>query len=212
MAKATRCGPENSMSIDAIASNLIPDVHAASIPAATPFDDIDTVVESHQKRIFRFLFSSLRDADLAHTLTQETFLRAWSTRHSFRGECSVSTWLTRIALNLLRDHTRTNRFRFWRRVSATSVDATEMGPFLPNTDSSLDNRIIASEQMSLIWKTVDELSPRQRSVFLLRFVEEMELPEIAAATGIPISTVKSHLYRALATVRARHAKLSTESL
>jgi RNA polymerase sigma-70 factor (ECF subfamily) len=66
--------------------------------------------------------------------------------------------------------------------------------------------------MALIWKTVDELSPRQRSVFLLRFVEEMELPEIAAATGIPLSTVKSHLYRALATVRSRHARLVTESI
>jgi RNA polymerase sigma-70 factor (ECF subfamily) len=200
------------MSIDAIASNLIPDVHAVSTPAATPFDDIDQVLSVHQKRIFRFLFSSLRDADLAHTLTQETFLRAWTTRLSFRGECSVPTWLTRIALNLLRDHTRTNRFRFWRRVSATSVDASEIAPFLPNPDSPLDSRIIASEQMSLIWKTVAELSPRQRSVFLLRFVEEMELPEIATATGIPLSTVKSHLYRALATVRARHTNSPSEPL
>lgn len=200
------------MSIDAIASNLLPEVQAVPVTAATPFDDISTIVEMHQKRIFRFLFSSLRDADVAHTLTQETFLRAWTARQSFRGECSVSTWLTRIALNLLRDHTRTNRFRFWRRVSATSVDATDIAPFLPTTDSPLDSRLIASEQMSLIWKTVAELSPRQRTVFLLRFVDEMELPEIADATGIPLSTVKSHLYRALASVRARHANISTESL
>jgi RNA polymerase sigma-70 factor (ECF subfamily) len=201
------------MSIDAIASNLIPDVQAAPTPAATPFDDIDQVVNTHQKRIFRFLLSSVRDADLAHTLTQETFLRAWSARSSFRGECSVPTWLTRIALNLLRDHTRTGRFRFWRRVSSSSVDATEIAPFLPNTDSPLDSRIIASEQVSLIWKTVDQLSPRQRTVFLLRFVDDMELTEIADTTGIPLSTVKSHLYRALAAVRARHANSSpSESL
>jgi RNA polymerase sigma-70 factor (ECF subfamily) len=200
------------MSIDAIASNLLPEVQAVPLTAATPFDDISTIVETHQKRIFRFLFSSLRDADVAHTLTQETFLRAWTARQSFRGECSVATWLTRIALNLLRDHTRTNRFRFWRRVSATSVDATDIAPFLPTPGSPLDSRLIASEQMSLIWKTVAELSPRQRTVFLLRFVDEMELPEIAATTGIPLSTVKSHLYRALASVRARHANISTESL
>jgi RNA polymerase sigma-70 factor (ECF subfamily) len=201
------------MSIDAIASNLIPDVQAVSSPAATAFDDIDRVVSTHQKRIFRFLFSSLRDADLAHTLTQETFLRAWTTRFAFRGECSVPTWLTRIALNLLRDHTRTGRFRFWKRVSSTSVDASEIAPFLPNPDSPLDSRIIASEQMSLIWKTVSELSPRQRTVFLLRFVDEMELSEIASVTGLPLSTVKSHLYRALAAVRARHTTSSpSESL
>lgn len=201
------------MSIDAIASNLIPDVQAAPAPAATPFDDIDQVVSTHQRRIFRFLFSSLRDTDLAHTLTQETFLRAWTTRAAFRGECSVATWLTRIALNLLRDHTRTGRFRFWRRAAATAVDATEIAPFLPNADSPIESRIIASEQMSLVWKTVDSLSPRQRAIFLLRFVDEMELSEIAAATGLPLSTVKSHLYRALAAVRARHAASSpSESL
>jgi len=200
------------MSIDAIASNLLPEVQtAAPVPVATAFDDIDGVLATHQKRVFRFLFSSLRDSDLAHTLTQETFLRAWSSRHLFRGDCSVATWLTRIALNLLRDHTRTNRFRFWRKVSASAVDATDVAPFLPNLDSPPDSRMIASEQMSLIWKTVDELSPRQRSVFLLRFVEEMELPEIAEATGLPLSTVKSHLYRALATVRTRHSQVSPET-
>ncbi|MDE1177841.1 MAG: sigma-70 family RNA polymerase sigma factor [Edaphobacter sp.] len=200
------------MPIDAIASNLLTNVPAATGPVVTPFDDIEMVVVNHQKRIFRFLFASVRDADLAQTLTQETFLRVWNTRHAFRGECSVSTWLTRIALNLLRDHTRTGRFRFWRRATASAVDATEIAPFLPSNESPLESRLIASEQMSMIWKTVDSLSPRQRSVFLLRFVEDMELTEIAAATGIPLSTVKSHLYRALATVRARHAKSSLESL
>jgi RNA polymerase sigma-70 factor, ECF subfamily len=201
------------MSIDAIASNLIPDVTAAApLPTVTPFDDIESVVATHQKRIFRFLFSSLRDADNAHTLTQETFMRAWTTRHSFRGDCSVATWLTRIALNLLRDHTRTNRFRFWRRVAATAVEANEIAPFLPNCDSPPDSQLIAREQVSLIWKTVDTLSPRQRSIFLLRFVEEMELPEIADATGLPLSTVKSHLYRALSAVRSRHEKHSSETL
>src|SRR6478672_3739513 len=141
------------MSTDAIAPNLIPDMQPAATAEATPFDDLDAVVATHQKRIFRFLLSSIREPDLAHTLTQETFLRAWTTRSAFRGECSIATWLTRIALNLLRDHTRTQRFRFWRRVSTSSVDASEIAAFLPHPDSSLDSRLIASEQMALIWQT-----------------------------------------------------------
>ena len=208
------------MSTDAIAPNLIPDMQpAAADPAvtpnaaaATPFDDLDTIVATHQQRIFRFLLASLREPDLAHTLTQETFLRAWTTRSSFRGDCSIATWLTRIALNLLRDHTRTNRFRFWRRVTACSVDATSVAPLLPHPDSPPDSRLIASEQMALIWQTVGSLSARQRTVFLLRFVDEMELPEIADTTGLPLSTVKSHLYRALAAIRARHNTSTRESL
>jgi RNA polymerase sigma-70 factor (ECF subfamily) len=58
--------------------------------------------------------------------------------------------------------------------------------------------------MALVWETVAQLSPRQRSIFVLRFVDDMGLNEIAETTGLPVSTVKSHLYRALAAIRNRH--------
>jgi RNA polymerase sigma-70 factor (ECF subfamily) len=58
--------------------------------------------------------------------------------------------------------------------------------------------------LTLVWESVAQLSERQRNVFLLRFLDELELSEIAAITGLPVSTVKTHLYRALATIRARH--------
>jgi RNA polymerase sigma-70 factor (ECF subfamily) len=179
---------------------------------STPFDDLNAVVETHRPRVFRFLLASLRDPDLAETLTQETFLRAWTSRSSFRGDCSVSTWLTRIALNLIRDHTRTHRFRFWRRVSTQAVDATDIASFLPCPESPVDSRLIATEQVAILWQTISLLSARQRTIFLLRFVEEMELSEIATAMGIPLSTVKSHLYRALTNIRQRHAELTRKSL
>ena len=177
---------------------------------ATAFDDIDSIVAMHQQRIFRFLLLSTRDADAAHSLTQDTFLRAWNARASFRNECSISSWLMRIAINLLRDHTRTERFRFWKRAAANTLDVSDPNTYLPHNASSVESRLIASEQMALVWETVAQLSPRQRSIFILRFVDDMGLNEIAESTGLPISTVKSHLYRALAAVRSRHNR-STDS-
>ena len=177
---------------------------------ATPFDDIDSVVALHQQRIFRFLLLSTRDADAAHSITQDTFLRAWNARASFRNECSVASWLMRIAINLLRDHTRTERFRFWKRAAAEALDTSDPSTYLPHNASSVESRLIASEQMALIWDTVNKLSPRQRTIFILRFVDDMGIHEIAENTGLPISTVKSHLYRALATIRTRHNS-STDS-
>ena len=97
----------------------------------------------------------------------------------------------RIALNLVRDHTRTDRFRFWKRVSETAVDVSDISSHVPHRDSSLESRLIASEQMNLVWDSVAQLSARQRSIFVLRFVEELELSEIADITGLPISTVKT---------------------
>jgi RNA polymerase sigma-70 factor (ECF subfamily) len=189
-------------------------ISTAPVPTApaTPFDDIDSIVATYEQRIFRFLLTSLRDRDVAQSLTQDTFLRAWAARASFRSDCSISTWLMRIAINLVRDHTRTDRFRFWKRVSATAVDVSDVAAHVPHRDSSLESRIIASEQLSLVWDTVSTLSTRQRSIFLLRFLENMELAEIASVTGLPISTVKTHLYRALATIRARHNAAQKEAL
>jgi RNA polymerase sigma-70 factor, ECF subfamily len=171
----------------------------------TPLDDLASVVALYEPRVFRFLLISLRDRDAAETLTQETFLRAWVSRASFRSDCSIATWLMRIALNLARDHTRTGRFRFWKTVGASAVDVAEVAAHVPERGSSTEARLIAQEQVARIWETVAGLSERQRSIFLLRFVEEMEIPEIATVTGLPTGTVKSHLYRALATVRAQHA-------
>jgi RNA polymerase sigma-70 factor (ECF subfamily) len=184
-------------------------VDPLTIPAAmenSPLDTFGTIeacYAEHSPRIFRFLLANLRDRDVAASLTQDTFVRAWAARAQFRGECAVSTWLTRIALNLLRDHTRTDRFRFWKQVGQTAVQAEDVASHLPHPTSSTEAALIAHQQLKLVWETVATLSERQRTVFLLRFVEEMELADIATATGLPISTVKTHLYRSLAIVRSR---------
>jgi RNA polymerase sigma-70 factor, ECF subfamily len=193
--------PSHAISSDSFSVTPQAITHQAS---ATPLDDMDAIVATYEQRIFRFHLISIRDRDVAQTLTQDTFVRAWSARSSFRGDCSVLTWLMRIALNLVRDHTRTDRFRFWKRVSETAIDVSDISAHVPHRDSSLESRLIASEQMTLVWESVAKLSDRQRSIFLLRFLEELELSEIANITGLPISTVKTHLYRALATIRTHH--------
>ena len=177
---------------------------------ANPLDDLDSVVALYQPRVFRFLLANLRDRDAAETLTQETFLRAWTARDSFREDCAVGTWLIRIALNLARDHTRTGRFRFWKNAAAHSVDAADVASFVPSTEVSSESRLIAQQQVAAIWQTVAGLSQRQRTIFLLRFLEEMDIPEIAATTGLPLGTVKSHLYRALNVVRTQHLNQAKE--
>ena len=163
--------------------------------------DFDSVVASHRAQIFRFLLASTRDVDLAETLTQDCFLKAHRNWSSFRGESSVMTWLMRIAINLQKDHWRNRRLQFWRHTRTNSVDADEASEWLPSGERTAEQRMLAKEQVSHVWKAVDKLSDRQRTVFLLRFVEELELKEIAEATGMGEGTVKAHLSRALARVR-----------
>ncbi len=166
-------------------------------------EDFDQVVRLHQRRIFRFLLSLLRDPDAADTLTQECFLRAYRKRKSFRGEASIATWLTRIAINLATDHCRNRRRAFWSRLFGRHHEDVSEGAALVVADPqpSAERALIASEQAAAVRAVVDELPERQRAVFLLRFVEEMTLEEIAQATELEVGTVKSHLHRALSAVR-----------
>ncbi len=160
------------------------------------------VVERHRPQIFRFLLSSTRDIDLAETLTQECFLKAHRNWRQFRGDSTAMTWLMRIAINLQRDHWRNRRLQFWRKTQTNAVELDEASDWLPSGECSAEQRMIASEQVKQVWKAVEGLSGRQRTVFLLRYVEECELSEIAAATGLSEGTVKAHLSRALTRVRA----------
>jgi RNA polymerase sigma-70 factor (ECF subfamily) len=159
------------------------------------------VVARHRAQIFGFLLSSTRDVDLAETLTQDCFLKAHRNWASFRGESSAMTWLMRIAINLQKDHWRNRRMQFWRQTRTNAVDLDEASDWLPSGERSVEQKMLAREQVADVWRAVEGLSERQRTVFLLRYVDELELKEIAAATGLSEGTIKAHLSRALGRVR-----------
>ena len=164
--------------------------------------DFDEVMRLYRPRVFRFLLASLRDRDAAENLTQDCFLKAYMGRAHFRGDSSLSTWLMKIAMNLVRDHLRSKRLRFWTKTRDTALDPVDVSDWIPDGRTSPEDEFIARRQVATVWKAVNQLPEKQRSIFVLRFVEEMELKEIAELTGMNPSTVKTHLYRALAAVRA----------
>jgi RNA polymerase sigma-70 factor, ECF subfamily len=166
--------------------------------------DFERLVPEYQQRIYRILLGLLRDSEAADNLTQECFVRAYEKRTAFRGEASVATWLISIAINLARDHARNRRAGFWRRLFSGPGEEREQAlASASDRQPSAEERLIASQQLSQVWEVVDSLSPRQREVFLLRFVEEMPLEQIAEIAGMQVGTVKAHLSRAVTTVRQR---------
>ena len=181
------------------------DAAIANVPAtertASELDDMDTLVRTYRPRLLRFVAFSVGDADLAESITQDCFLKAYNARDRFRGDCSISTWLTSIAVNLIRDQQRLQKFRFWRQARATAIDITEAANFLPSNERSPESRLLVKEKAGQVYAALQNLSPNQRTVFLMRFSEDLELSEIAAITNIPVNTVKTHLHRALKSVR-----------
>jgi RNA polymerase sigma-70 factor (ECF subfamily) len=165
--------------------------------------DFDAVVRRYWPKVFRFVLASIRDRDAAETLTQDCFLRAYQGRHRFRGDASLNTWLMQIAINLVRDFARSRRIRFWQRVKDTAVDCASLSNGLPGHGVSPEAQAVAKEQMDAVWRATGNLSERQRTVFLLRFVEDMDLLEIANVMGVTEGAVKVHLFRAVHSVRER---------
>jgi RNA polymerase sigma-70 factor, ECF subfamily len=165
-------------------------------------DDIDALVVRYRARLLRFVTYSVGEQDLAESIVQDTFVKAYRARASFRGDCSMMSWLTRIALNMVRDHQRTQKFQFWRRAGKQSVDVSEVAGVLPERASSPEAQLLARERAGEVSAVLATLSPNQKMAFLLRFAEEMSVEEMAATMGMPVSTAKTHLHRALAAVRA----------
>jgi RNA polymerase sigma-70 factor (ECF subfamily) len=166
-------------------------------------EDFDSVVIACRPKVFRYALASLRDRDAAETVTQDCFVRAHNGWNRFRRDCSIETWLMRIAVNLVRDHLRNRKIRFWKRVQLTATPVEAIGGCISDGADSAESQVLMKEQVEAVWEAAGSLPERQRTVFLLRFVEDMELLEIAAATGMKEGTVKTHLFRALKAVRER---------
>ena len=186
--------------------DLAATAHSASAPRAIPLtaEDFGVLAERCQRRVFRVLRSLFRDDETADTLTQECLLRAYRSRESYRGESSPETWILSIAVNLARDQMRSRRFAFWRRLRHIGdLEDQRSSSILADPQPSPERVLRAREEMTLLWAALERLPARQRTVFLLRFVEEMNLAEIAGVLGLSVGSVKVHLHRATASLRAR---------
>ena len=164
--------------------------------------DFETIVKMYRTRVFRFMLASLRDSDTAENLTQECFLRAYTAFATFRNECKMSTWLMQIAVNLLRDHAKNRRLQFWQHLRRSAKPpARDALSLVVDGQQSPEAQAVVREQVAGIWKAAEALPEKQRTVFLLRFVQDMDVADIAVAIGSKPATVKTHLLRALISVR-----------
>jgi len=166
-------------------------------------DRFDEIMRQHQRRVHRVIFLLVRDRDTADTLTQECFLRAYLKRASFRGECRIETWLLRIAVNLVRDHGRSRRASFWKRLVGLEdeEDSGAESRQFPAPGPSAEQTLLVREELEAVWNALSSLSPQQRAIFFLRYEEEMSLAQIADVLEVKTGSVKSQLARATGKLR-----------
>jgi RNA polymerase sigma-70 factor, ECF subfamily len=145
----------------------------------------ETLYRSHLGRVFAVCRRMSRDESEAEELTQDVFVRAWERLGSFRGESEFSTWLHRLAVNLVLDRRRSAARRGQReaRLDDAALEALPARPSTPGERMDLERAIAALPEGS-------------RTVFVLHDVEGFKHEEIARLTGRAVGTSKAHLHRA----------------
>jgi RNA polymerase sigma-70 factor (ECF subfamily) len=149
------------------------------------------IYDEHRQFVFRFIYAMVRDRDLTEELTQETFVRAFSSIRSMRRESSLATWLGGIARNAALSSFRSGR-RDRLRVeiddaSIAELKAPERGPERALLDTELSN---------VIDSALAELSSERRMVFVLKVLEHLSYQEISEIMGHSIPKLKTDLHRA----------------
>ena len=143
----------------------------------------ERLYRDHVGRIYAVSLRMVADAALAEELTQEAFVRAWRKLGSFRGTSAFGTWLHRLAVNVTLDALRA-RQRWRERFSEEQPERPAVAP-ARDPDGSLD-----------LERSIAELPPRARAVFVLHDVEGYKHREIARLLDLSVGACKAHLHRA----------------
>jgi RNA polymerase sigma-70 factor (ECF subfamily) len=162
-------------------------------------------VRQYQRKITRIAYRFLRDEGEADCAAQESFLRAYQNLGSFREGAAFETWLTRICINWCKDRLKRRRLvvYFHQAPHGDGEDAVSPEDTAAHPSPGPERRVAGKEIRERLGQALDALSPRQRSIFVMKHFEEMSIPEIAESTGLDVGTVKSHLFRASHKIRER---------
>ena len=131
----------------------------------------------------------------AEELVQDVFLKAFRCLGSYRGECRFSTWIYKITCNTCYDRLRSLYHSPLDNEADYSVSVNI------SSDDNVELAVVNKQLRELILRYTDELSPRQRLIFTLRDIEELDVPEVQTITGLSAGIIKTTLYLARKNIR-----------
>ncbi len=155
------------------------------------------LVEQHKSLVFNTAIGFLHNKVNAEDVTQEVFIKTWTSIESFRGESKISTWLYRLTVNMSINYLKKNT----NKNNIISIDKknNENSAMLDIEDKNQNNsdKLLTNKEHSKALKyAIDSLSQRQRTSFILNKYENLSYKDIAEVMEISISSVESLLHRA----------------
>jgi len=154
----------------------------------------EALVERYWDRVYAFAYRLTRDRTESEDIAQETFLRAFGRIHEYTSDGQFKAWLLTIATNLYKDSRKSPKSR---EVVSDRIDERSKVELAP--DQVYDNK----ELLKTLYEMIQTLSEDQQVVLLLRAVERLDYPEIAAILNVKEATARWHMYEARRTLRER---------
>jgi RNA polymerase sigma-70 factor (ECF subfamily) len=162
-------------------------------------DLLDRLIEQYQYRLFRYLIYITGSKERAEDFFQETWIRVLERGHQYDGKSKFEAWLFAIARHLVIDWQRSKK----AQSLDTLTDPEREHPLqlVDEHDLSPLQQVLSQESEEDVHASLERIPAIYREVLVLRFHEELQLEEMSSVLSIPVSTVKSRLYRGLDALR-----------
>jgi RNA polymerase sigma-70 factor, ECF subfamily len=165
-------------------------------------DSFDELLRRYRTPLVKFFCRMVRDEALAEDLAQEAFLRVYKARHRYRPDARFTTWLYRIATNLALNAIRDAKGRQRQGENGSAGDGEAPFEFV-DPKASVEQQLIETDRGRMIREAIEALPENQRAAVILHKYQEVDYRQIAGILKVSESAVKSLLFRAYETLRAR---------
>jgi RNA polymerase sigma-70 factor (ECF subfamily) len=163
---------------------------------------IRTIMQTNNRRLYRIARGILRNDGEAEDVVQETYVRAFTRLDSFRGDSSLATWLSRIAMNEALGRLRRQRPSVdWTTLEPGTLNAQIIQFPVSATSDDPEKSMAQREIQHVVEQAIDELPEAFRIVFITRVIEGMNVEETAEILDLKPETVKTRLHRARTMLR-----------
>jgi RNA polymerase sigma-70 factor (ECF subfamily) len=169
------------------------------------------LLNRHRGPVIHFLYRMVQNQGVAEELGQEVFLRVYKARESYEPTAKFTTWLFRIATHLALNWIRDGKAEKGQESIDEPVDEGRPRE-LPDRSATVEQKMVYEARLGEVRAAIEALPAKQRSAVLMHKYEEMEYAQIAKALGCSESAVKSLLFRAYETLRARLAHVAKEGV
>ena len=156
----------------------------------------EKLVLEYEKSVYAITQRMTGNAEDAADMTQETFIKAYNSLSSFRGDSKFSVWLYRIATNVCLDFLRSRSRKPTVSLSVEDDDGEEVELDIADESQSPERLLERGLTRDAVRRGLDALSPEYRQILLLREIQGLSYEEIADALTLEVGTVKSRIFRA----------------